>query len=43
MCVDVRAMTDYIHLIRPLAVRFAPILDSGSAIMSKADPLGLSF
>ena len=31
----------YVEVIRPLAVRPAPVLDSGSAIMSEAEPSGL--
>ena len=38
---ELRARMDYVDAIRPLAVRPAPILDSGSAIMSEADPSGL--
>ena len=38
---ELGAGTDYVYDTRLLAVRPAPILDSGSAIMSEADPSGL--
>ena len=40
---DSRCIMHYSDLIRPMAVRLVPVLNSGLEIMSEADPLGLSY
>ena len=43
MVLDSGCIVHYSDLIRPMAVRLVPVLNSGLEIMSKADPLGLSY
>ena len=43
MVLDSGCIVHYSDLIRPMAVRLVPVLNSGLEIMSEADPLGLSY
>lgn len=42
LALEFSRLKNYVDCIRPMAVRLASVLETGSAIMSEADPLGLS-
>lgn len=42
LVLELSRLKNYVDCIRPMAVRLASILETGSVTMSEADPLGLS-
>ena len=42
LALELSRLNNYVDCIRPMAVRLASVLETGSVTMSEADPLGLS-
>ena len=42
LALELSRLKNYVDCVRPMAVRLAFDLETGSVIMSEADPLGLS-